>query len=291
MKELYDFLPNLFSNPNFAIFMTVLGVILTFIGIYITKKYRKIKRFNLRHWENNEILNSTILSDKNIKILHNNREIEGLSELKLTLKNTGSEVLTMEDFYKEPTIAFFSDIHILNISLDCSEDYIKPEAVINSDSSIKLKFEFIEPKDSISMKILYSARNVSGGIISGKIIGGNKISSEFRTDKEYEAHRERKAISKFIYMIIAMILFGFGHKLIAHLSNRFNFSKLTSILFDVLVFLVAVIISYVIGKFIEYTIAKKQLKKLLEQGQLNLISLPESLRDKLSKNKNKQKFI
>lgn len=260
----------LLGDPTISIIMTIMGLLLASIGIYYTIKYRQIKRLIITDWENKEIFSLTKLREKDIRILYKNIEINGLHELNITLKNTGTVVLKNDDFYQKPIITFLSDVQILDVEVNCLEEYINPTIDINVKEII-LNFEFLEPKDKISLKVLYNSKTVSGGKIFGKIIGGNKINSFFRTDKEYEAYREGKAIGKTIYMFIAGLIFVFLNSKITKYS--YNYTKLSQSLLNILAFMISIFISFMFGKVIQTKIEKRRIKKLIQEGELETNSL------------------
>jgi len=259
-----DWIIKLLSNQYFSISLSLIGLFLASLGIFISRKHRKVKIFGLNKWENDEVISLPLKDKDDIKILYKDKKIDNLYELKITLKNYGTEVLNEKNFDTLPYITFNEKVQILNVSVSSKEEYIKPKfEIINNE--VIVRFNFIEPKDTISIKILYSSNSVCGGQIKGKVIGGNKIENIFKSEIEYQAFREGKSIGKFVYMLFA----GFCLIIIKKITSILNINPPFNTITVTIGIIISILFSLIIGKFVQYKLYKRRLNIFISQGKIN----------------------
>ncbi len=264
-----EIIDQIISNKTTSTILLILGLLLTILGIILTIKSKKTKRFNVYNWHSREILSGLLMKSNNIKITHLSKEVKNLYQLKVGLKNNGKNVIKIEDFHQKPYIDFHNIRKILSVDINGSKDYIEPKVLIEEDHKVLIDFCFLEPRDIINIKILYDSDYETGGTIKAKIVGGNLLDTNFRTNLEEQAWRHGKTIGQPVYMFIILLLLLLG----TTLMKKLTFYKEASLSLQTIIFVIFIFLSASIGLGIGVAfgrmIAKKQIKRFVKDGLLS----------------------
>jgi hypothetical protein len=256
------------TNPIVGFVLTVVGLALTAFGVYLTRRYKPRRRIEVARWSNVDFLTAVDIQGTGIAILHNGISVPGLSELSVTLRNKGTEVLRPQDFHLAPTLSFSGSPQILHVEATSSAGHVEPRALLGPNSTVYVDFKFLEPANSIRVRIVYGAKTSLGGLIQGKIIGGNELQSVFRTNRQFAAYREGKDVGKIVYMFLVAVLLTLGLTFEKWLRQHYDVSALPGWFTKGLVFVLAAAIGLKVGLTIQRRREAKLIKELVTSGRL-----------------------
>jgi len=270
MESIYKSILPFITNPIVSFSFLLAGFVLTVICFFLAIKLIRRKNFSIVDWENNNIVNTKIMSQSDINIKHKKKKIKGLNLLELRLKNVGNQVVKISDLHRKPEISFSTKVKILDVEIQKDKDYLEVNTIINDSSSVTIDFNFLEPKDTIYIKILYDCESAVGGYVKGKIIGGNKINFHFTTSVERELDKNISAsgFALFILLFVVFVnLLSFISKIVVKYLG-IDFADVKSYVHG-FIFLIAFILCLILMWGQGSQVKKKALKDLIDKGKLS----------------------
>ena len=264
----------IFSNPAFSVFVTLLSIALTIIAITQARRNRRVKRIYATRILGTEVLNPRIVKENEIEFKFKGDSINGLFQIELSLKNTGTEIIRAEDFHESPFIKFSNEIVVINSECVATNDYVRPTLESRTGLEMELGFNILERGDKIDIKILYTAEHAAVATLHGRIIGGDELHSSSSMDIENQVYREGKSVGKIAYMLLIALLFGvFMIALKGILPDSYIEAHPNWVILFAVV--PAWIIAYFVGHIIKGIMIDKRIRKLVRDGIVD----PESLTD------------
>lgn len=262
-------LRQLASDPVLGFSLTVVGLALSVFGLYLARRYKPRLRLGVASWNNTDILSAVMLEGTSIQILDKGRPVAGLSQLWVTFKNNGTQVLKPEDFHQLPTIQFLGDVKILHAEIKPSAGHIQPDLVSKNVSELAARFKFLEPKDRLSIRVVYGSATPVNGMVTAKVVGGNQVRMEVPTNRHYDAYRESKLLGKTVYSFLAVGLFALGSQADKWIRAEYGLSEVPEFVTKTLIFVVAVALTLPIGLKIQREREAARVRQLIRQGYLD----------------------
>lgn len=170
-------------NIDWQTILSISGIILTiFFGILSYIFYRKgIKKKKLLITSNSTILISEDLSNYNgLQISYNNEDVKTLTSTTITIRNIGNDVIEKNDIIPSDPITFTTTNKFLSTNNEeykvvSSNKKISASLLKNDESKLQLDFDFINPKNELSVTLLHNGDiSINGDLKNGNI---DKISN------------------------------------------------------------------------------------------------------------------
>lgn len=239
--------------------INILSIILTmFFGVLSFVFYRKgIKKKKLLIIAKSTLLISQNLSNySGLKISYNNEEIQSLSSTTIIIKNTGNDIIESSDITPIVPINILTSDRFLLIDSDkyhvsTSNDKTNPTIEEKDNSNLVVHFDFIKPKDTISITLLHNGDiSVSGDLKDGDIdmiIDDIKSYNDQKdkTTNETDAHSSNIMMSMVITfnltMLSALMSFFILNNGILHIDNNSMLLILMVILIDIITILISLL--------------------------------------------------
>lgn len=192
-------------NIDWQTLLSISGIILTiFFGILSYVFYRKgIKKKKMLITSNSTILVSEDLSNYNgLQISYNNEEIKTLISTSIIIRNIGNDVIESTDITPSDPIIITTTNKFMSIN---GEEYkvISSNKKISTslkkidDSKLQLSFDFLNPKNELSITLLHSGSIlVNGDLKNGnvdKVSNNDNYVSNFKNT--YSTHNDNDEFS------------------------------------------------------------------------------------------------
>lgn len=210
-------------NINWQTILSISGIILTiFFGILSYVFYRKgIKKKKLLITSNSTILVSEDLSNYNgLQISYNNEEVKTLTSTSITIRNIGNDVIENTDITPSDPIVITTTNKFLSINgeeykVTSSNKKITTSLQKIDDSKLQLSFDFLNPKNELSITLLHNG-NI---LVNGDLKNGNvdKVSNNdnyvpvskniYSTHNDDEEFSYSKFTDRMLYLLSMMTLF------------------------------------------------------------------------------------
>lgn len=196
----------------------IIGIVGTLFSIYSFIKNYKVKKLKA-------IIDSTILiSDKineyeNLKIAYNKENINSFIKTHIKIENVGTDIIEPSDLTHSSPISIspidnflFDDISQLEITASNSNNKVSLIREENNSPSLKVDFEFLNPKDEINIVLFHSGSITVNGDLKGKPITVDIIKSYEYNEESYvlESNKKRLLITKrsvITFLLIAAVFF------------------------------------------------------------------------------------
>lgn len=172
----------------------IFGIIGTIFSIYSFIKNYKVKKLKA-------IINSTILiSDRiseyeNLKISYNNENTDSFISSHIIIKNVGTDIIEPSDLTQSSPILIspigsllFKDAISSTITASNNSNNVFLSNV-NSNKSLKVNFEFLNPKEEIHIFLLHRDKITVSGDLKGKPI-------KVITKRSYDNSETKDALKK-----------------------------------------------------------------------------------------------
>lgn len=162
------------SSPYFGAIGFVIALISLIYSFYITRRDRKIKSLFSSIMSTN-LINDTEKVYNKLEIKYEDNLVSNFTVTKVLIKNIGTDVIRANDISQNnPLIITIVDENIT--MLDCNI-----VTTTNSNNNfvlsiidqfhILIKFEYIDPNDSVVIQLLHTGKNSNSIKLSGVVIG------------------------------------------------------------------------------------------------------------------------
>ena len=161
-------------NTAIAILGTVFGLFGIIISIYAYRKSKKTKKLTVNS-ESTILISEKLSQYENLKISYNSEDISSLTSTIVKIKNIGTDIVEPSDLIpSSPIIVNTTQKFLLNDSsqyeIYTSNNKNKVSLVKINESSLQLMFEFLNPKDEITISLLHTGSiTVSGDLKTNPI--------------------------------------------------------------------------------------------------------------------------
>ncbi|MGB4074426.1 hypothetical protein [Pseudomonas sp.] len=135
-----------------------------------------------------------------LKITYLGRDIESLSKIVFTLKNTGRTPIESSDLVSPPTLEI-TDGELLNASIEIMEPENLGSTITQNGNTVSIKFPLLNPEDFIKFSIL-----VSGQSFSYKIESRIKNISKITSLDEKDQIKIRSSFGFGTYVVAAFVI-------------------------------------------------------------------------------------
>lgn len=172
-------------NTIIGVSGTLFGLFGIIISIYSIVKNKKTKNL-AANTESTVLISETLSKYENLKISYNNENIESLISSIVRIKNIGSDIVEPTDIAPSSPIIIrttqkflFNDASQFEINVSNNKNTAKLSRI--SETELKLNFDFLNPKDEISVTLLHTGDiSVYGDLKTNPI--------KIYTQKNYENH-------------------------------------------------------------------------------------------------------
>jgi hypothetical protein len=234
LSQLDAFIRTLVANPYFGLAGFIIGVVSLAYAFQIAKRDKKVVDLYHNLVSTNIIADSKKLFEK-LSITYDGDSLDNFSVAKIRIKNIGTETIKSTDIAQSDPItiriipsnvgAKMLDYSILSVS-NPNNNFKASEI---TDNAVRLSFDFMEPKDTITLQILHTGIDASCIAIMGTVIGSK---TPFAKSTHASLYRIATPLEKFfagmltstrrtalILPMIFMIIFGGFAYLLYRLSN------------------------------------------------------------------------
>lgn len=164
---------------DFNIIMGIFGALGTIFTIYSYIKNRKIKKL-IFNTESTVLISESVTEYENLKIIYNNESIKSLTSTIVRIKNTGSDLVLPSDLAPSSPIIIkttekflLKEISKYDINSSNSKNIVKLSPL--GETSLQVLFDFLNPKDEISITLLHTGDvYVEGDLITNPITNHTK---------------------------------------------------------------------------------------------------------------------
>lgn len=159
-----------------------LGIALSFFFYFKSKKIQKIS-INT----SSTILISEKLSQyENLEVFYNNKKINSLTSTTIKIKNSGTDIIEPDDFVQSSLVIKTSKNFVLDNPSQYEAIASEPKNITSleaiDNSSFKIKFTFLNPKDYILIRVLHTGEIFVDGTL--KRNPSNKYNQKTNNDNE-----------------------------------------------------------------------------------------------------------
>ena len=209
-------LKELMNNPYIWIILsscTVISFLYAFYVRHVDKKKKEISYISNSY----KVIEGGQCSIPALELKYKDRTIENLAITKYAIWNSGNDLINNVDIVNDKPLQIFTTDKENSIILDANiilenEETNKFDIAEITEEFIKLKFDYIEPKNGIILQIIHSgiSANLS---LDCKIKGGKSIKKlKKRKNNKVDVKKGRKVItvlliSEIIWMIWMSILY------------------------------------------------------------------------------------
>lgn len=207
------------------IFSILIGLIGIVLSIYTFIKSKKIKKLAVDS-DSTILISESLNTYENLKISYNNEDIKSLTSSIIKIKNIGTDIVISSDIAPSTPIVIkttekflLNDISQYEINVSNNKSTVKLSKL--NENSLQVLFDFLNPKDEISITILHTGDiYVEGDLMTTTITNHTRKNKFIDTDtlgynEIYDKINEtQKVISKFAFfiaMLIALILYIFSN--------------------------------------------------------------------------------
>jgi hypothetical protein len=190
-------------NPNITFILSIVGI---FLGLWsITRQKTSYKSLSVLQADNEKI-------DSHIKEL-DKKLILGVNKNKLFkatifIKNSGNEVLKLQDLYSRPTLYFSTKIKPIKIRVERTNKFSNIEIIREKDGLFGVEFDIAEPKDIIKLIIYYQCEEKPKIFFESNIIHGSRNNTELSKYFTYDFLQGAKMDMFGSEFIVSIILFA-----------------------------------------------------------------------------------
>lgn len=208
MEILKDFFQDGIVLNIISFIAAIISIIIPLFNYFSSKKKKPryvIKTLNL--------IDNTLLRDKELRVLCCNKEVQNLSVTRFLLWNKGKKAIYKNDLpSKEPfKINIKDNYKIYQVQILKENNFSNNFKVTLSPDkqSVVIDFEFIEHNDGINLQILHSGKSSSDFELTGKIIGGEKLRPSNTIPIESQHSKNFNDVFEHINFIRSYSLLGF----------------------------------------------------------------------------------
>lgn len=150
----------------------VIALILSVI-FYIRGKKRKLLFYRIT---STQLISKKITTIPGLSILLNGQPIENLSSTQIEFTNSGNQVINSSDFALLEPLSIVVDGQFYNLEHSCEVSSSSPNSIPQIESvndwTANIKFDFLKPKQSITIALFHSGTIlIIGELKDGKISG------------------------------------------------------------------------------------------------------------------------
>jgi len=178
LNQIDQLIKGIVSNPYFGLIGFIIGLAGLIFSYYLAKRDRRSKGLNHTSVSTNIISKNEALFPK-LSIKYDNQDLESLTVTKISIKNTGTEVIKIDDIAQADPITLGTQVDSNVRLLDYGVSYVSDklnnfELQKIDDSKVLMKFDYIEPKDFIIVQILHTGKENKDIVVSGTVIGAKE---------------------------------------------------------------------------------------------------------------------
>lgn len=178
LTKLDEFIKSAVANPYFGLIGFLVGLAGLLFSFYIAKRDRRIKELKCGLVSTNIISKSETLFPK-LLIKYDNQELENLTITKISIKNTGTDVLKLDDVAEADPITFSTElakgVRLLDFGITYVDDELNKFKVERTgENTIRVGFDYIEPKDFVIIQVLHTGKDSNDIKVTGTVIGAKK---------------------------------------------------------------------------------------------------------------------
>lgn len=250
-------------NIDWQSISSLSSVVLTiFFGILSYVFYRKgIKKKKILITSNSTVLVSEDLSNyTGLQISYNNEEVKTLTSTTITIRNIGNDVIENTDITPSDPIIISTSNKFLSTNGEEYKVVSSNKKVTTSlqkldDSKLQLSFDFLNPKNELSITILHNGDIVvNGDLKNGNVdkVSNNdnytpvsrNISSTHNNDEDFNYSKFTDRIFYLLYMTISYIMMMFAIYKAVYDSNIDN-DYIIGLLFPMMMFFMMIQIIHI----------------------------------------------
>lgn len=200
-----------------GVILGILGIVFAFIFYFKGKKKKKLVYTS----ESTVLVSEKLSNYEDLKILYNNKEIKSLCSTTIKIKNMGNDIIEPHDLIPSMPITIntsdkflFQDVSKYEFTSSNSKNRILLNKM--NDSQISVNFDFINPKDEITITLLHTGDiSIDGDLKQGEVKNYTKMKYETTKDTENSEHFTNinslsslfdKTISMFGIMLFVLIV-------------------------------------------------------------------------------------
>lgn len=166
------------ENPYFGLVGFLIGIAGLIFSYYIAKRDKRSRELKCMIVSTNLIAKSESLFPK-LSIKYDNQDLVSFTSTKIRIKNAGTEVLKMSDIAKSDPITFITktsnNAFLLDFGIIYTSDALNNFSIEKiTANSIKLSFDYIEPKDTVVVQLLHTGKENADIEIKGAVIGAKE---------------------------------------------------------------------------------------------------------------------
>lgn len=171
------------TENTIGIVVGILGILGSAFFYWRGKKKKRIV-YNL---ESTILISEDLSSYENLKILYNNENIKSLTSTIIKIRNAGNDIIEPADFIPStPIIISTSNAFLLqdvsNYKIECSNRKNRVSLNRKDESHLSVTFDFLGPKDEITITILHTGRlSITGELKQGDV--KNYSSKKYEKDE------------------------------------------------------------------------------------------------------------
>ena len=148
-----------FINSNLGLIGAIASSISVPLAIILYIKNRQ-KQKMLYSFETNVLISNFASKYRDIKIFHNEKEIENLFVAKIYLWNAGNKVINCNDIAtREPVcIQMHENLDVLNCEIISMSNSVNNAEIDTTSERINLKFDYFAKNDGVIIQVLYTGK-------------------------------------------------------------------------------------------------------------------------------------
>lgn len=216
LVQLDKLVRDIVANPYFGLIGFIIGLAGLIFSYYVAKRDRRSKELHCALVSTNIVSKSETLFPK-LSITYDDKNLESLTVTKIRIKNTGSEVVKINDIAQADPITFSarknSDVLLLDFGISYVSDKLNNFELNKSDDNnkVSVKFDYIEPKDFIIVQILHTGKQNNDIEVTGTVIGAKNplLRKEPKGNTQFQrAVFSRPRLSMLIILLVPILMCG-----------------------------------------------------------------------------------
>lgn len=169
------------SSSFWSIALSVIGILVSFLFFYLSTNRKKLGYRK----ESTKLITKNMADNSEIGIMLNGQRIENIVSSTVKFINTGNQTIMSDDFATLEPLGisvsgrFFNTSQTLN--LDSNNPNLSSSVEIVDEKNIRIEFDFLKPKQYISVKLLHDGELT----ILGELKSGTEIKEEKDPDNYF----------------------------------------------------------------------------------------------------------
>lgn len=153
----------------------VVGIVVGLVSSYVFYKMGKKKRKLVYNLETTVLISEKLSKYEKLKISYNGENIKRLDSANIKIKNIGNTMIEPKDLVPTKPITIETSEKFLiqdvsNYTVNCSNPKNRVSLSRIDDSHLEVVFDFLNPKDEISITILHTGEiSVTGDLKQGEV--------------------------------------------------------------------------------------------------------------------------